>query len=84
MELHHGLLMLLSSRLREMLETLLSSVWSGGNESMTIRIISIIIIIIAGNIFIIISIVIVMMVCCGDRRESAGMTSGGHNLMGWW
>ena len=39
--------------------------------------------IIAGNI-IIISIVIVMMVCCGDRRESAGMTSGGHNLMGWW
>ena len=58
-------------------------IMSGGNESMTISIISIIIIIIAGNI-IIISIVIVMMVCCGDRRESAGMTSGGHNLMGWW
>ena len=53
---------------------------SGGNESMTISIISIIIIIIAGNI--IISIVIVMMVCW-DRGESAGMTSGGHNLMGW-
>ena len=47
----------------------------GGNESMTISIISIIIIIIVVNI--IISIVIVMMVCCGDGRDDQAVPTSG-------